>query len=89
MAKRNALGKVYELAWKHENKRVRLAALYLLCKGQVSVAHINEDDGRAIDALREAGCDERVNDYVFPTDHVFTCAGAKECYANGAFFEQE
>lgn len=87
-AKRNALGNVYRLAWKHENQMVRLAALYLLTKGQVSV-----DDDMAheevIGALIESGCD-------WSTDHmdgryliVFTCDGAKECYENGAFFDCE
>lgn len=87
--RKSALGNVYQLAWKHESARVRRAALYLLCKGRVSVEHITSDDSIAINALRDAGCDFTVEYSGICTTFVFTCEGTKECYANGAFCEQE
>lgn len=87
MARRNALGNVYRLAWKHENARVRRAALYLLVKGQVTVEYIDDYDELAIKELANAGCTASVNRDVFPDTYTFTCDGARECYENGAFFD--
>ena len=87
MAKRNALGKVYEMAWKHESARVRLAALYLLVKGRVEVELVTNKDKEVVDALLDAGCDSEREYGGGPHLYVLTCKGARECYANGAFFE--
>ena len=87
--KRNALGNVYELAWKHENPRVRLAALYLLVKGRAEVDLATEEDREVLDALLDAGCDEDCEYRDGLHIYVLTCEGAMSCYANGAFYEQE
>lgn len=86
MAKRNALGKLYTLAWRHKSPRVRRAALFLLVKGK---AILDPDrDEEVVNELVDAGC---CFNYMFVPNHgymdVFKCPGAKECYPNGAFFE--
>lgn len=86
MAKRNALGKVYHLAWSHRSPRVRRAALFLLFKGKAILDP--ERDEEAVNELVEAGCwfnYEPVQNHGYMD--VFRCPGAKECYPNGAFFE--
>ena len=90
---RNPLGKVYRLAWRDENPKVRLAALFLLTKGQVRVEHFGNDGMLMIEALRDAGCEydiSRSSNSVgcnFVDTYTFTCDGAKMCYENGAFYE--
>lgn len=87
--KRNALGNVYELAWRHESARVRRAALYLLVKGRAEVELATKEDGEVLDALLDAGCDEDCEYRDGLHIYVLTCEGARSCYANGAFYEQE
>ena len=90
---RNALGKVYRLAWRDENPKIRLAALFLLTKGQVRVDHVGNEDMLVIEALRDAGCTYDISrrgisvSQNFVDFYTFTCDGAKMCYENGALYE--
>lgn len=81
------LGNVYRLAWRDDNPKVRMAALFLLLKGQVSVECVAADDMQVIDALRVAGCEyESSYGSNLVYTYTFTCDGAKMCYENGAFY---